>query len=116
MQAARFHGPDEGLVVEEMPRPEPGPVEVLVEVGACGLCHSDLHLLQGDLPIPTPRTLGHEVAGTVAETGAGVDHLDTGTTAWRPATWPAGPSSPRDTDCCDWLLVRPPAFGRSIPN
>jgi propanol-preferring alcohol dehydrogenase len=79
MQAARFHGPEEGLVVESVPRPDPGPGELLVEVGACGLCHSDLHLLSGELPVPTPVTLGHEVAGTVVETGAGVDDPAPGT-------------------------------------
>lgn len=90
MQAARFHGPAEGLVVEEIDRPEPGPGEVLIEVGACGLCHSDLHMLQGDLPIPTPRTLGHEVAGTIAETGPGVDHLEAGTNAVVYGGWGCG--------------------------
>lgn len=72
MRAARFH-PGEGLRIESVPRPEPGPGEVLVEVAACGVCHSDLHILDGDLPILEPRTLGHEVAGSVAATGAGVD-------------------------------------------
>lgn len=77
MRAARFHPGDE-LQIEEVPRPEPGPGEVLVDVAACGVCHSDLHLLDGDLPIAGPRTLGHEVAGTVAETGDGVA-LEAGT-------------------------------------
>lgn len=72
MRAARFH-PGEGLRIEDVPRPDVGPGEVLVEVAACGVCHSDLHLLDGDLPLTESRTLGHEVAGTVAETGEGVD-------------------------------------------
>jgi len=72
MRAARFH-PGEGLRIEEVPRPEVGPGEVLLEVAACGVCHSDLHVMDGDLPLVEPRVLGHEVAGTVAETGAGVD-------------------------------------------
>ena len=72
MRAARFH-PGEGLRIEEVPRPEVGAGEVLVEVAACGVCHSDLHVLDGDLPLVEPRVLGHEVAGTVAETGTGVD-------------------------------------------
>jgi propanol-preferring alcohol dehydrogenase len=71
MRAARFH-PGDGLRIETVERPEPGPGELLVEVAACGVCHSDLHLLDGDLPIPRPTTLGHEVAGTVVETGANV--------------------------------------------
>ncbi|QLD88593.1 alcohol dehydrogenase catalytic domain-containing protein [Natronomonas salina] len=77
MRAARFY-PGEGLRIEDVPRPEVGPGEVLVEVAACGVCHSDLHVLDGDLPLTEPRTLGHEVAGTVAETGEGVG-LDVGT-------------------------------------
>lgn len=77
MQAARFH-PGEGLRIEEVPRPAVGPGEVLVETEACGVCHSDLHLLEGELPLVETRTLGHEVAGTVAETGEGVT-LETGT-------------------------------------
>jgi propanol-preferring alcohol dehydrogenase len=77
MRAARFY-PRDGLRIEEVPRPEVGPGELLVEVGGCGVCHSDLHIVDGEIPIPQPTTLGHEVAGTVAETGDGVD-LDPGT-------------------------------------
>lgn len=77
MRAARFY-PGDGLRIEDVPRPDPGPGELLVEVAACGVCHSDLHLLDGDMPIPRPTTLGHEVAGTVVETGGGV-RTDVGT-------------------------------------
>lgn len=77
MRAARFH-PGDGLRIEDLPRPEVGPGDVLIEVGGCGVCHSDLHIMDGDLPLVEPRVLGHEVAGTVVETGGGVD-LDRGT-------------------------------------
>jgi propanol-preferring alcohol dehydrogenase len=77
MHAARFY-PGDGLRIEEVPKPEIGPGEVLVDVAACGVCHSDLHVMDGDLPLVEPRTLGHEVAGTVAEAGEGVA-LDVGT-------------------------------------
>jgi propanol-preferring alcohol dehydrogenase len=77
MQAARFY-PGDGLRIEEVPKPDVGPSEVLVEVSACGVCHSDLHVMDGDLPLVEPRTLGHEVAGTVAETGESVG-LEVGT-------------------------------------
>jgi len=90
MQAARFHGPDDGLVVESVPRPDPGPGELLLAVDACGLCHSDLHLLDGELPVPTPVTLGHEVAGTVVETGSGVDDHTPGTAAVVYGGWGCG--------------------------
>ncbi|CAM5351176.1 L-threonine 3-dehydrogenase [Streptomyces fumanus] len=81
MLAARLHVPSRTLRVEEVPRPQPGPGEVLVKVEAAGVCLSDVHLIDGTL---TPLylqgdtvTLGHEVSGTVAETGEGV-------TAWSP--------------------------------
>jgi propanol-preferring alcohol dehydrogenase len=90
MRAARFHGRDEGLVVEDIPRPEAGPGDVLVKVEACGLCHSDLHFLQGDMPIPTPRTLGHETAGTVVEVGDGVEHVEEGTSVVVYGGWGCG--------------------------
>src|SRR3954451_771191 len=50
--------------------PSPGPSEVLVQVAACGVCRTDLHLAEGDLPPHAPRTVpGHEVVGHVVETG-----------------------------------------------
>jgi D-arabinose 1-dehydrogenase-like Zn-dependent alcohol dehydrogenase len=81
MLAARLHVPSRTLRLEEVPRPQPGPGEVLVRVEAAGVCLSDVHLIDGTL---TPRllqgdtvTLGHEVSGTIAEVGEGV-------TAWTP--------------------------------
>lgn len=53
----------------------PGPGEVLVKIGAAGLCHSDLSVINGDRPRPTPMVLGHEAAGRVVELGAGVEDL-----------------------------------------
>lgn len=89
MRAARFHGPSEGLAIEDVPRPDPGPGEVLVSVEAAGLCHSDLHILHGDAVVPTPVTLGHENAGVVEETGAGVD-IEVGTTVAVYGGWGCG--------------------------
>ncbi|MCZ9351908.1 zinc-binding dehydrogenase [Streptomyces mutabilis] len=81
MLAARLHVPSRTLRLEEVPRPQPGPGEVLVKVEAAGVCLSDVHLIDGTLtPLLLPGdtvTLGHEVSGTVAEVGAGV-------TAWSP--------------------------------
>ncbi|CAM5629832.1 zinc-binding dehydrogenase [Streptomyces fimicarius] len=77
MRAARLHLPSRTLTVEEVDRPVPGPGEVLVKVGAAGVCLSDVHLIDGTLSPMYPEgdtvTLGHEVAGTVAETGPGVE-------------------------------------------
>ncbi|MFC0849935.1 zinc-binding dehydrogenase [Streptomyces noboritoensis] len=73
MRAARFHPASGKLGVEEVPVPRPGPGEALVKVAACGICHSDLSLLNGvfhtDLPSITP---GHEAAGTIDELGSPV--------------------------------------------
>ncbi|MBO4210558.1 NAD(P)-dependent alcohol dehydrogenase [Micromonospora echinofusca] len=62
----------------DVPTPTPGPGEVLLAMGAVGACHSDLHILDAPAGVfPTPMTLGHEIAGTVAEVGPGV-------TGWAP--------------------------------
>lgn len=66
------------LVIEEVELAPPGPGEVLVEVKAAGLCHSDLSVINGSRPRPTPMVIGHEAAGTVAECGPGVDDLKAG--------------------------------------
>lgn len=66
------------LVVEEVELDPPGPGEVLIEVRAAGVCHSDLSVINGDRPRPLPMVLGHEAAGIVRETGPGVDDLAPG--------------------------------------
>src|SRR6266540_3718923 len=79
MRAALFYGgPD--IRVEELPRPEPGPGEVLVRVRAAGICGSDLHGYRRARPEPAGpgRENGHELAGTVAALGAGVTGLSVG--------------------------------------
>lgn len=63
------------LSVEEIELDPPGPGEVLVRIRAAGLCHSDLSVINGSRPRPMPMALGHEAAGEVVETGAGVDDL-----------------------------------------
>jgi alcohol dehydrogenase len=66
------------LVVEELELDPPGAGEVLVEITAAGLCHSDLSVINGDRPRPTPMALGHEAAGIVRELGPGVSDLAPG--------------------------------------
>ena len=66
------------IAIEEVDLAPPGPGEVLVEMAAAGLCHSDLSVITGDVPLPTPLVLGHEAAGIVKELGAGVDDLAVG--------------------------------------
>ncbi len=67
------------LVRLERPRPSPGPGQVLVDVTACGVCRTDLHLAEGDLPPRRPEVVpGHEIVGRVAALGHGVDRLGIG--------------------------------------
>src|ERR1700735_1158667 len=57
--------------VAEVPDPTPGPGQVVVKVDACGICGTDLHIMDGEFPpTPYPITPGHEFAGTVAAAGA----------------------------------------------
>jgi succinate semialdehyde reductase (NADPH) len=66
------------LQLEEIPIPQPRRSEILVKVAACGVCHTDLHVIKGEVAFPTPAVLGHEISGTVIELGEGVDHLEVG--------------------------------------
>jgi alcohol dehydrogenase len=66
------------LAIEEVELDPPGHGEVLVRIGAAGLCHSDLSVIDGNRPRPTPMVLGHEAAGMVDKLGPGVDDLKVG--------------------------------------
>lgn len=71
----RLHRPGETLVREQRPVPVPGPGQVLLKVAACGVCRTDLHLIDGELPQPRlPIVPGHEIVGRVVGCGAGVDY------------------------------------------
>jgi D-arabinose 1-dehydrogenase-like Zn-dependent alcohol dehydrogenase len=73
MRAQRFYADTRTIAVEDVPIPEPGPGEVLVKVAFCGICHSDLSLINGTFPAQLPVvTQGHETSGTIAKLGAGV--------------------------------------------
>ena len=79
MRAVRFHGVGRPLAVEDVDRPRPGPGDVLIDVAAAGVCGTELHFLDGLLtPARTPITLGHEVAGVVAEVGEAVEDVAVG--------------------------------------
>lgn len=83
MRAAVLHEFKQPLAIEEIARPEPGPEEVLVEVEACGVCHSDLHVVDADWTefariVKRPLVPGHEIVGRVAEKGAAVRALEVG--------------------------------------
>ena len=65
MKAAVFHGPHQPLTIEQVDIDDPREHEVLMRTAATGVCHSDLHFVDGLYPHPTPAILGHEAAGIV---------------------------------------------------
>jgi alcohol dehydrogenase, propanol-preferring len=76
MLAVRLNAPGEELVLTELPLPEPTGTEVRVRVAGCGVCHTDLHIVDGIQPrVELPRTLGHEVAGHIDAVGPGAARL-----------------------------------------
>jgi alcohol dehydrogenase, propanol-preferring len=72
MKAVRFAGVGRPAQIEDVPKPSPGPGQVLIKIGGAGVCHSDLHVMEEDLGFTPPFTLGHENAGWVAARGQGV--------------------------------------------
>lgn len=78
MELPRPYAESKPLAIEELELAAPAPQEVLVEIAAAGLCHSDLSVINGTRPWPLPIVLGHEAAGLVRETGPGVDDLQPG--------------------------------------
>jgi propanol-preferring alcohol dehydrogenase len=79
MHAMVLDAPGQALRREARPVPEPGPDQVLVKVAACGVCRTDLHVVDGELTEPKlPIVPGHEIVGAVAATGARVERFDIG--------------------------------------
>ena len=79
MSAMRLHSSDQALSFEEVAVPHPQENEVVLRVAACGVCRTDLHLLDGELPnIHYPITPGHEVVGRVLACGPRVINLKCG--------------------------------------
>lgn len=80
MKAARLHTYGQPLVLDEVPAPKPSPGQVVIKVEGAGFCHSDLHIIDGEIQVlpRMPLTLGHENAGTVAATGSGVQGVREG--------------------------------------
>jgi S-(hydroxymethyl)glutathione dehydrogenase/alcohol dehydrogenase len=77
-EAAVLWRPGEPVEILEVDLAAPREGEVLVDIAACGVCHSDLHVVDGDMPEPLPLVLGHEASGVVAEVGPDVDSLAPG--------------------------------------
>lgn len=79
MQAMVLHRPGEALRLEDRPRPAPAAGQVLIEVAACAVCRTDLHVVDGELTEPNlPIIPGHEIVGRVVGLGAGVDRFTPG--------------------------------------
>lgn len=78
MQAAVFHGPQQPLTIEEVEIDQPMANEVLVRTVGSGVCHSDLHFIDGFYPFPAPAILGHEAAGIVEAVGSAVTYVKPG--------------------------------------
>lgn len=73
MRAMVLRAPGEPLRLEDLPEPDPAPGQLRVDVSACGVCRTDLHILDGDLTQPKlPLVPGHEIVGRVSKLGEGV--------------------------------------------
>ena len=78
MKAAVLHAPQQPMTIENIDIDKPKRREVLVRLSAAGLCHSDLHFIEGSYPTPMPVVLGHESAGIVEAVGEDVTYLKPG--------------------------------------
>ncbi len=79
MKAMVLQAPGEPLQLRDVPRPEPGPGQVLIQVSACGVCRTDLHIVDGELTEPKlPLILGHQIVGRIVKSGAGVNQFEQG--------------------------------------
>ncbi len=89
--------------LQEIPKPSPGPNQVLIKIHASGLCYTDVHITAGRIPTQFPRTLGHEPAGEIVEIGQGVRTRKVGDrvgVAWVQAS----------CGRCEWCLRGKPMF------
>src|SRR5674476_927523 len=79
MHAMVLNAPRSPLVMRERPLPQAGAGEIRVKVAACGVCRTDLHVVDGELPNPqVPIIPGHEIVGRIDSLGAGVEGLHIG--------------------------------------
>lgn len=79
MKATRFYEVGKPLTIEDVPEPEVGPTDVLVKIAGAGVCHSDLHVIDGEVGVKRrPITLGHENAGIVEKVGSLVTEVQPG--------------------------------------
>ncbi len=114
IRVATFAGPGADPVMQTVPRPKIGPKAALIQIGACGVCGTDLHILKGHWPkpLPWPFTLGHELAGVVVEIGDGLKTdfmgkpIGVGSKLMLPPLMPCGH--------CDWCLHYPETANKCL--
>ena len=124
IRVATFAGPGARPQIQTVPRPAVPKQAGLIEMGACGVCGTDLHILQGHWPkpLPWPFTLGHEVAGVLVEKGAGLESdysgqpLEVGAKVALPPLMPCGQCAycrqyPLHANKC----LNPTYYGRYLP-
>ena len=117
IQAAILWEQGQPLSVEPAELDAPGPGDVLVEIKAAGVCHSDLHPARGDWPAKTPLVLGHEGAGIVREVGASVTGVKAGdhvVLCWAPACGVCAPCREGRAVLCD--RVEKVTFRNKLPS
>ena len=124
VRVATFDGPGAEPQIQTVPRPSVPDKAALIQVGACGVCGTDLHILKGHWPkpLPWPFTLGHELAGVIVEKGAALDAdfmgnpLTVGSKVMLPPLMPCGECYycahyPEHANRC----LNPTYYGRYLP-
>jgi len=114
IRVATFDGPGANPVIRTVPYPKIGPKAALIQIGACGVCGTDLHILKGHWPkpLPWPFTLGHELAGVVVEIGGELKTdfmgkpIGVGSKLMLPPLMPCGH--------CDWCLHYPETANKCL--
>lgn len=114
VRVATFDGPGADPIIRTVPRPKIGPKAALIQIGACGVCGTDLHILRGHWPkpLPWPFTLGHELAGVIVEIGDELKTdfmgkpIGTGSRLMLPPLMPCGH--------CDWCLHYPESANKCL--
>jgi propanol-preferring alcohol dehydrogenase len=94
MKAVKFKGIHQVVIDNHVEIPRPTGNEVLLKIAAAGVCHSDLHIIDGSVPIPAGFTLGHENAGWVSEVGEGVTEFKVGDAVLVYGPWGCGHCKP----------------------
>ena len=114
IRVATFSGPGAKPEIKTVPRPRVGPKAALIQIGACGVCGTDLHILKGHWPkpLPWPFTLGHELAGVVVEIGDDLKAdfmgkpIGVGSKLMLPPLMPCG--------FCDWCVHYPETANKCL--